>query len=201
MTPSLPDCDAWEQRFHEVFVSPVDLAWEPADGKNGDSAVLVPIFSGPSGPKLLFLRRSANLRHHAGEICFPGGMREAYDSGPVATALRETEEETGISPSLVSPVGIIDPEYAVVSTVRVLPVVALVKGFDPKNLRLSADEIDDACFIEIEKLPSFPVSKTVILNGISHEYPEYRLDNGWLIWGVTARILRRFLARLKGGEP
>ncbi|MGI6784909.1 MAG: NUDIX hydrolase [Aminivibrio sp.] len=192
---------AWERRLIDVFASPVDCAWGPAEGKNCDSSVLVPFFPGPSGPKLLFLRRSSNLRHHAGEICFPGGMREKEDYGPTSTALREAEEETGIMQSLVRPVGIIDPEYAVVSTTRVLPVVAIVEGFDPEDLKLSADEIDGAYFVEVEKFPLTPASRTVNLKGVSHEYPEYPLDNGWLIWGVTARILRRVLARLKGGEP
>ncbi len=200
MTLPQNGCETWEKRLFNAFASPVDCPWGRADGKNGESSVLVPFFPGRVSPKLLFLRRSANLRHHAGEICFPGGMREERDYGPLSTALRETEEETGIVPSLVRPVGIIDPEFAAVSTVRIIPVVALVEGFDQNKLKLSPGEIDGACFADVESLPGNPVSKTVMLRGILHEYPEYRLDNGWMIWGVTARILRRVLARLKGGE-
>ena len=199
---SLPDprFEAWKRALFVAFPPPVDVSWGPAGGMR-QSAVLVPFFPGPSGPRLLFLRRSANLRHHAGEICFPGGMREEQDFGPLSTALREAEEETGIPRSLVRPAGIIEPEYAVVSTASVLPVIALVEGFDPGSLRLSSGEIEGACFADVEKFPSLPVSKTFSVEGKKHEYPEYRLDNGWLVWGVTARILRRVLARLKGGEP
>jgi 8-oxo-dGTP pyrophosphatase MutT (NUDIX family) len=190
----------WKDRIAGVFSPPADPPWEKvtADGP-GKSAVLVPFFPGPDGPELLFLRRSATLRHHAGEICFPGGMREPGDFGPVSTALRETAEETGIRPECVETLGILEPEYAVVSGVAVFPVVGLVSRFKPADLDLSSGETEGACFAGVDLFPDVPVTKTVEVRGTLHEYPEYRLENGWIIWGVTARILRRVLGSLKGG--
>jgi 8-oxo-dGTP pyrophosphatase MutT (NUDIX family) len=190
----------WKNRLVQVFSPRLILPWEQVVTRGkGKSAVLVPFFPGPEGPELLFLRRSATLRHHAGEICFPGGMREPGDFGPVFTALRETAEETGIPTDCVETLGVLAPEYAVVSGVAVLPVAGLVSGFDPQNLDLSSGETEGACFASIGSFPAVPETKSVTIRGTEHEYPEYLLENGWVIWGVTARILRRILGRLKGG--
>ena len=200
MKGSWNDFREWRDRIARAFSPPADPPWEEVftDG-SGKSAVLVPFFPGSEGPELLFLRRSAKLRHHAGEICFPGGMREPGDFGPVSTALRETAEETGIQPECVETLGILDPEYAVVSGMAVLPVMGMVSRFHPGDLDLSSGETDGAFFARVDGFPSVPVTKTVDVRGKLHEYPEYRLDNGWVIWGVTARILRRVLESLKGG--
>lgn len=200
MKASWNDAREWKDCITGVFSPPADPPWEEVVTEgSGKSAVLVPFFAGPEGPELLFLRRSAKLRHHAGEICFPGGMREPGDFGPVSTALRETAEETGIYPDCVETLGILAPEYAVVSGVAVLPVVGIVSRFKPEDLDLSSGEIEGACFASVGGFPEDPVTKTVDIRGKLHEYPEYRLGNGWVIWGVTARILRRVLESLKGG--
>lgn len=200
MKGSWNDAREWKDRITVVFSPPADPPWENVvTDAPGKSAVLVPFFAGPGGPELLFLRRSAKLRHHAGEICFPGGMREQGDFGPVSTALRETAEETGIQPDCVETLGILAPEYAVVSGVAVLPVVGMVTRFKPEDLDLSSGETEGACFAGVDLFPDVPVTKTVEVRGTLHEYPEYRLENGWIIWGVTARILRRVLESLKGG--
>ncbi|MDK2958301.1 MAG: hypothetical protein PWP47_345 [Synergistaceae bacterium] len=200
MKASWNDAGEWKDRIAGVFSPPADPPWEDVITESpGKSAVLVPFFAGPRGPVLLFLRRSAKLRHHAGEICFPGGMREQGDFGPVSTALRETAEETGIQPDCVETLGILAPEYTVASGVAVVPVVGLVSRFKPEDLDLSSGETEGACFALLDAFPEAPLTKFVEIRGILHEYPEYRLDNGWIIWGVTARILRRILESLKGG--
>ena len=61
------------------------------------AAVLVPIVTRPAGPTLLLTVRASHLRHHAGQISFPGGRIEARDADAAATALRETAEELGIA--------------------------------------------------------------------------------------------------------
>ena len=191
MTPSLNDLRGWKRDIGRVFSTPTDFLWENAERPSqGMSAVLVPFLPGKDGPRLLFLRRSDHLRHHAGQVCFPGGMMEPGDGGPLHTALRETEEETGIAPSQVEPLGILAPEYAVVSGTEVIPVVGIVKGV--------TEETQGACLVDLKDFSHTPATKTVMLEGIPHEYPEYPLDNGWVIWGVTARILRRVLRKLKG---
>jgi len=178
-------------------------SWEGLEtsGK-GKSAVLVPFFPAGSGLRLLFLRRSPDLRHHAGEVCFPGGMREPGDVSPLDTALRETEEETAIRAQLVEPLSVLPVEYAVVSGVAVVPVAGIVRGIDPdSDLVLSSGEIEGSVTIAIEDLSPDPVMQTVVIDGKKHCYPEYFLPNGWRIWGVTGRILFRVLQAWKGGNP
>lgn len=149
---------------------------------------------------LLFLRRSSLLTHHAGEICFPGGMRDEGDETPLVTALRETEEETAIPPSAVEAIRLLPVEHSVVTSIAVFPVAGIVSGILPETILLSVGEIDEFCFAEIDFFPAVPEKERVLLNGVSHIYPVYSLENGWRIWGVTARILENVLRLWKGEE-
>lgn len=158
------------------------------------SAVLVPLF--PSGDALciLFLRRSPHLSRHGGEICFPGGMKEADDLSPLHTALRETEEETGIPGEAVEPLLLLPPEYTVVSSLEVFPVLGIVSGVDPeRELILSPSEIAASYSVDIALFPAKPRRKETLSpsfpKGLS--YPEYDLPDGSVVWGVTARILEK----------
>ncbi len=175
--------------------------WKRFDGSPGKkSAVLVPFFPSSEGIELLFLRRSPLLAHHAGEICFPGGMREEEDGTPLATALRETEEETCIPPAAVEPLRLLPVEHSVVTSIAVFPVAGIISGVSPKAILLSAGEIDEFRFAAIDSFPAVPEKERVLLDGVSHIYPVYSLDNGWRIWGVTARILENVLRIWKGEE-
>ncbi len=107
----------------EVRVIDRSLAPRPA-------AVLVPLVAGGDGLDLLLTLRTDHLTSHAGQIAFPGGRIDAGDDGPVAAALRETEEETGIGREFVEPLGFLDT-YLTVTSYRVVPVVALLRpGFN-----------------------------------------------------------------------
>ena len=170
-------------------------------GPERKSAVLVSFFPGEEGVNLLFLRRSSLLAHHAGEICFPGGMREEGDVTPLATALRETEEETAIPPSAVESLRLLPVEHSVVTSIAVFPVAGIVSGVLPETILLSVGEIDEFCFAEIGSFPAVPERERVLLKGVPHIYPVYTLDNGWRIWGVTARILENVLRLWKGEGP
>ena len=170
-------------------------------GTERKSAVLVPFFPAEEGVRLLFLRRSSLLTHHAGETCFPGGMREEEDESPLATALRETEEETAIPPSAVEPLRFLPVEHSVVTSIAVFPVAGVVSGVLPESILLSAGEIDEFRFAEIDSFPAVPERERVLLKGVTHIYPVYSLDNGWRIWGVTARILENVLRLWKEEEP
>lgn len=93
------------------------------------AAVLVPVVMRASGLTLLLTQRTAHLARHGGQVAFPGGRIDASDAGPVAAALREAEEETGLQPKFVEPVGFLDT-YLTSTAYRVVPVVALVReGF------------------------------------------------------------------------
>ena len=173
--------------------------WTSFGGRTGKkSAVLVPFFSSQEDVRILFLRRSSLLAHHAGEICFPGGMREDIDVTPLSTALRETEEETGISSSAVEALRLLPVEHSVVTSIAVFPVAGIVSGVLEETIILSKGEIDEFRFAQIDCFPAVPEREEVLLDGVPHTYPVYSLDNGWRIWGVTARILENVLRLWKG---
>lgn len=171
-----------------------------AEGTERKSAVLVPFFPTEEGASLLFLRRSPLLAHHAGEICFPGGMREEGDETPLVTALRETEEETAIPSSAVEPLRLLPVEHSVVTSIAVFPVAGIITGIPPETILLSAGEIDEFYFAPVASFPPLPEREEVLLKGVPHIYPVYTLDNGWRIWGVTARILEKVLGLLRREE-
>ena len=79
------------------------------------AAVLVPLI-GRDQWTLLFTRRTAHLSQHAGQISFPGGRAEPGDCDAVAVAIRETQEEIGIKPAQIQPIGYLDWKFLPVST-------------------------------------------------------------------------------------
>lgn len=95
----------------------------PAPLQLRPAAVLCGLRFGDDGWQVLLTRRSAGLPSHGGQVAFPGGRIEAADASAVAAALRETEEEVGIAPDFVEPLGFLPP-YATISSYCVYPVVA-----------------------------------------------------------------------------
>jgi len=103
------------------------------------AAVLVPIVE-RTDLTVLLTQRATKLRHHAGQVSFPGGRLEPFDEGPRAAALREAREEIGLDPALIEVVGFL-PDHIVISGFRVTPVVAFVSpAFE---LLLDAQEVED----------------------------------------------------------
>jgi len=162
------------------------------------AAVLVPILDLPE-PEILLTRRADHLAHHAGQISFPGGAAQAGDRSAVFTALREAEEEIGLRPDWVKPVGFLD-RFDTISDFRVLPVVGLVSPRD-------AWVID---FNEVAEVFTLPLSvvldrslyqqKAAQRNGQHYVY--HSLDwKGYNIWGLTAAMLLNLLNRMELSPP
>lgn len=165
-----------------------------ADQTLTPAAVLVPIVVRESGMTVLLTQRTAHLRDHAGQVSFPGGRCETEDPTPVATALREAEEEVGLVPAQVEVLGRL-PEYLTSTGFRVVPVVGLVHP--PLNLRLDDFEVAEVFEPPLGFLldPANHQRHQVEYQGALREYWAMPWK-GYYIWGATAGMLvslHRFL--------
>ena len=145
-------------------------------------------------PTVLLTQRSAHLNDHAGQIAFPGGKIDATDASPVDAALREAEEEVGLSRDFVEPIGYLDL-YGTAFGFRILPTVARVRpGF---ALTINHSEVDDA----------FEVPLSFLMNPANHQLhsKEFRgMERFYYampfaeryIWGATAGMLRVLYERI-----
>jgi 8-oxo-dGTP pyrophosphatase MutT (NUDIX family) len=156
------------------------------------ASVLVPLFTKDGAPHLLFTRRPLTLRRHAGQISFPGGTREAGDDGPLTTALRETEEELGLRPEQIEPLGELD-ELPTPTGFRIHPFVGVLQT--PFTLRPNPEEIDEVIEVPLTALmdPSKQRVETRPVLGAKRDI--YFYDYGpHVIWGATAHIVRNLFA-------
>jgi 8-oxo-dGTP pyrophosphatase MutT (NUDIX family) len=160
------------------------------------AAVLVPIVDREE-PMVLLTQRTAHLKDHAGQISFPGGKIEALDTSPAAAALREAEEEIGLPPPLVEPLGYLDL-YLTTLGYRIVPTVARVEpGF---RLRLNHAEVDDSFEVPLAFLmaPENHQRHSRDWNGMKRTF--YAMPFGErYIWGATAGILRNLYERIYQG--
>jgi 8-oxo-dGTP pyrophosphatase MutT (NUDIX family) len=161
------------------------------------AAVLVPVVD-RAAPTVILTQRTADLPSHAGQIAFPGGKIEATDETPVGAALREAEEEIGLAPRLVAPLGYLDL-YLTFSGFRILPTVARVAP--DFVLALNRSEVTEAFEVPLAFLmtPHNHRRKSRDWNGIIRHYYEIPYEDRY-IWGVTAGILRNLYERVYGGE-
>lgn len=160
------------------------------------AAVLVPIIARPSGLTVLFTRRTAHLRDHAGQVSFPGGRCEPEDATPIDTALRESLEEVGIEPAQVEVLGSL-PEYFTGTGFRVTPVVGLVTP--PLNLRLDDFEVAEVFETPLEFLldASNYRRESVEVGGRMRTYWAVPWQE-YFIWGATAGMLVSLRESLHG---
>ena len=178
-------------------------SWETVapSGKGRLSAVLIPLFKTGKKLEILFLERQLNLKHHGGEMCFPGGERERYDKGPLETALRETEEEIGLKRENIRPLYLLDPHRAISSGFTVYPVVGnIVHETLRSSLLIEPKEVASTAFMSLDDIPEVPRSYRLEHGGNVTETPCYDLPNGKVVWGVTAYILRYFITMVRKGE-
>lgn len=156
--------------------------------KKRPAAVLIPIIDRKPGATVMLTQRPAHMRAHAGQISFPGGRMELGDASPAHTALRETQEETGIDPEHVEILGFLE-SYQTSTGFRVAPAVGIVTpGF---TLRPDPNEVAEV----------FEVPLGFLMSPENHELHSrpwrgsrryyYAMPYGErYIWGATAGMLR-----------
>jgi len=157
------------------------------------AAVLIPVVDRPQ-PTVLLTQRAIHLNDHAGQISFPGGKIDATDATPLATALREAEEEIGLSAEFVDPIGYLDL-YGTSFGFRILPTVARVRpGF---TLHINKSEVDDAFEVPLAFLmdPGNHQVHSREFRGMERSYYAMPFAERY-IWGATAGILRVLYERI-----
>jgi 8-oxo-dGTP pyrophosphatase MutT (NUDIX family) len=155
------------------------------------AAVLLPLFQKNGDCHLLFTKRSEEVKHHKGEISFPGGAVDEEDKELIHTALREAREEIGLRESDVQIIGVLD-DIVTITKFIVTPVI----GLFPHPYPFKVSEVEIAELIEVplsSLLDENSFSEREIFRGGQNEIVYSYQYGKHIIWGATARILKQFL--------
>jgi 8-oxo-dGTP pyrophosphatase MutT (NUDIX family) len=193
--------------LHPLAAPPTGDGWNkpqlidflPDGGRNlSAAAVLIGLIPRPAGLQVLLTRRTEGLRHHGGQISFPGGRIETGDADPVAAALREAQEEVGLAPSLTAPLGYLDP-FVTITGFHVYPVVAQVSvDYEPL---IDPGEVAEAFEVPLDFLLDSANEQRTEVEYLGRKRPliEFRYGD-YRIWGATAAMLVNFRERLERAE-
>jgi len=166
--------------------------WPPGRPGERQAAVLVPFVGAAGEPTLLFIRRAEGLDVHSGQVAFPGGNRDPEDAGPVATALREAQEEVGLAPAEVEVLGLLPDVVTMTTGYCITGVVALLAaGAVPRPDRR---EVAEAFTVRLAALADPAVYREEVrtVNGPTRRVPYFDVAPH-LIWGATGRVVRTLL--------
>jgi 8-oxo-dGTP pyrophosphatase MutT (NUDIX family) len=167
-----------------------EVARPPASGGRR-SAVLVLFGDGIQGPDLLYIQRSEGLRRHPGQPAFPGGKIEQSDEGPIAAALREAVEETGLDPVGVDVLTTLPEMFIARSEFRIIPVLGWWRT--PSAVRPT--DIGEVAAVERIGVADLadPANRLMLRFPGGRSGPAFRIG-AMLIWGFTALLTDRLLA-------
>ena len=166
-----------------------------SDGRTLRPAGVLVAISTTDVPVVWLTKRSSVLKHHPGQIAFPGGKQDAGDADTIAAALREAEEEIGLPRDLPRVIGQL-PRHETVTCFAVTPVVAV--GDRPFEIRTEPGEVEEAFSVPLQHLldPDNYIVESRRWRGVRRYY--YTVPYGpYYIWGATARMLRALAGRME----
>ena len=166
----------------------------PAGRRLRPAGVLVPVTVASGAPRLILTKRSSALKHHPGQIAFPGGKQEEGDADATAAALREAEEEIGLPRDVPSILGHL-PQHETVTGFQVTPVLAVLdRDFDAVP---EPGEVEEVFSVPLDHVldPANYLIESRYWRGMRRHY--FTVPFGpYYIWGATARMLRGLAARM-----
>lgn len=184
-------------------VTPAQLSRVPAPPADARPAAVLVLLAGPADPgagvedvDVLLLERASTLRSHSGQVAFPGGALDPVDDGPVAGALREAQEETGLDPAGVEPLAVLPELYLPPSHFRVSPVLAYWRTVSPVRV---VDAAESARVVRVRLADLLdPANRFRLTHPSGYVAPAFAVDD-LLIWGFTGGLIATML-RLAGWE-
>ena len=164
------------------------------------SAVLMLFAETPRGHELLLTERASTLRHHAGQISFPGGRADPGDADPPATALREAQEEVGLDPSAVQIFGELPTLWIPPSNHAVTPVLGYWRSWSPTLRPVSVAEVAEVLWTPIDELID-PERRFSVVHPSGWKGPAFDIGTETPLWGFTAGIVSRVFERVGWSSP
>ncbi|MEE9454559.1 MAG: CoA pyrophosphatase [Paracoccaceae bacterium] len=165
----------------------------PNPAKLRDAAVLVPVVSRQNGWQVILTKRAAHLKHHPGQIAFPGGKLERGET-PLGAALREAHEEIGLARTCVKTLGSLDT-HETVTHFTVTPILGIV----PSNFIPTPEigEVEEVFEVPLDFLLDPANMQTHGREWQGHRRQYYVIPYGpYYIWGATARMIKGLADRV-----
>jgi 8-oxo-dGTP pyrophosphatase MutT (NUDIX family) len=171
------------------YVPTPERVWRP-------SAVLACFGETDGEPDIILVQRPATMRSHAGQVAFPGGATDPGDGGPVATALREAQEEVALDPASVTVFGQLPGLWLRASSFIAVPVLAW--WHSPHPLAAAEAECDAVARMPLRTLAD-PANRWMVRHESGYEGPSFDVadpidpDRRWFVWGFTAGVITHLL--------
>jgi len=152
------------------------------------SAVLIALVEQQGELKVLLTKRASHLKHHSGQICFPGGKVEQSDANFTETALREAQEEIGIESNALTVLGQLNP-YQTITGFSITPIVAFLQN--DTAYQIDKNEVDEIFHVPFQHFLSNEKHHIVeIVSKTGNHQVHFMPYRHYNIWGATAAILK-----------
>lgn len=189
---NLPD---WMEPIRDgaATISAEDISrFVPPEGASTRKGAVLMLFGeGDRGPDLLLTERAHTMRSHPGQVSFPGGSIDASDASPVAAALREAEEETGLDPAGVEVLASLPELWLPPSNFAVTPVLGWWREPVPVGV-VDADEVHAVLRVPLEELLD-PQHRVTVTHPMGYRSPGFLIgeQHDLVLWGFTAGLVNK----------
>ena len=173
----------------------------PEGSQTRKGAVLMLFGEGPGGPDLLLTERAHDMRSHPGQVSFPGGSIDDTDASPVAAALREAQEETGLDPTGVEVLGTLPELWLPPSNFAVTPVLGWWREPTPVAV-VDPGEVHAVLRVPVEELLD-PRHRVTVTHPMGYSSPGFMIGEGkdLVLWGFTAGLVNKLFDHVGWTRP